>query len=164
MTYAFKPPSVQDVQVHSTAERESTRNREQTSTSRNASWDNIGNDIGLFMRAQVKEAVEAPLELFKFRRVRMNPSINANTIPLENERNIIFRNPSIPQNMNMGDSPLQSYFKRPTAYNDFKFLDYTEMVRLYKTLPTSLRLILLERPVSSFQDGRTWKGTVYSTY
>lgn len=57
------------------------------------------------------------------------------TIHLENERDVLIRNETLPRSLR--DSPLMRYFARPERYRTSKFLDYMERVKLVKTLPSS---------------------------
>lgn len=151
---------------------------------------------------------ESSIGTFEYRDIKMNPTLHAYPIPLQNERNLTIQNRTFPRNL--GDSLLQRHFKQPTAYRGFTSLDYMDKVRLYNTLPFvhtsqqksiprdsgspanfvvshadiaeghciakirfvhpsnvelfSLRQILLQRNDSFFQNVKTWKETVYTTF
>jgi len=137
MKYTFKPPKLHDVFVNS---REESRGASSSTAPRNPARDNIRNDIRLFMRARVTGAVEAASSLFEFRHVRIHPTVNAYTIHLDGERQMIIRNPNLPSEI-LNDSPLLRYYKRPASYSSLKFLDYMEKVKLTKNLTATQRRV-----------------------
>lgn len=90
------------------------------------------------MRSGVTGVVEAVWNLLEFRHVKIQPKVETFSIHIENEREIIMRNPTATGLEN--DSNLMRYFKRPDGFSSLLLLDYLETVRFYKPRKVTARI------------------------
>ncbi|KAI0559299.1 hypothetical protein FGB62_159g05 [Gracilaria domingensis] len=109
MKYAFKPGKEHDVFITS---------RESQSADQRGLERELENEIRAHTRSRVVGAVKAAWNLFEFRHVRIDPSVQALDVHPPGER--------------------QRYFKRLSEYSYMDYLSYYESVRLYDKLPRSI--------------------------
>lgn len=121
MKYAFKKAKEKEVFVASRDEA--------------GRGDEMQNEIRAYMRARVVGSIEAAWNLFEFRHVRINPSIQALDIHLEGQIQVLIRNVRLSRSLK--SSPLERYFQRPSRYHDLDYITYYETVRIYSNLPRS---------------------------
>lgn len=69
MKYAFRPPSVKDIQLSSSSDFEAAWTARQSSNKLNLSYDNMLNALTLYIGAGEGGALEAALELFEIMHV-----------------------------------------------------------------------------------------------
>lgn len=66
--------------------------------------------------------METDWTIFEFRHVKVNPTVNAHTVHLKNQKKVIVRNQNLPPGLN--ERPLQHYFKGPAKHHSLNFLNY----------------------------------------
>lgn len=78
--FPFKPPWKHNMQLGIKMRFEANRTAQQSSRKSSFPRDNINNDLRLYMQNGINGAVEALLELFQFRKVKVSPTVCPHTI------------------------------------------------------------------------------------
>lgn len=101
MKYAFKPSSMQDKQLSTRKESGTNGTAGQPSNISNPARDHTRDDLPLYFRARLKAEVKAAWELLEFKHARMISTAHAYMMQLENERNFINRNQTLPPKLGL---------------------------------------------------------------
>lgn len=93
-------------------------------------------EVRAYIRARVVGYVEAARNMFEFRCLRINASVQPLYFHSHRHNKVLERKFRLPRFLK--SSLLEIYFKRPSKYHDLEYMTYYETVRVYEKLPHSI--------------------------